>query len=455
MPGAASTKPNVPMSASTRSPSSTPTGTQLATAFDGPLPRAKTSPLYLLATLLVFGPMILLPLVYLGIIAAAGAGVVWYAVHATVMFEHVIPGRGILLVVVAYVGPIIAGALLALFMVVPLFWRSKKAPRPMWVDRSEQPLLFAYVDKLCDTMRAPRPVRIHLLASANASAHIDNGMLGLVRRRLVLSIGLPIAQSMDLRQFTGVLAHELGHFTQGASMRFSYAVHRINTWFIRLAYGRSGIDDVIDSMLMNEPHWTVALVGLLTKTVLGIARLILKLLALISHALSMHLSRQAEFDADRQAARIVGSEAMGHALEVIPFLDAASRLAVTRAQSGWVKRKLPDDLVTLTQAFSQQMPAATKDKLTAQILARDARWFDTHPPLFRRIAALKKANLPGVLKLDAPSTCLFRDFDELSKLTTIRMYQTILGQSLQPEHLVPTTVTATEPKRKAITPAGR
>jgi hypothetical protein len=43
-----------------------------------------------------------------------------------------------------------------------------------------------------------------------------------------------------------------------------------------------------------------------------------------------------------------------------------------------------------------------------------------------------------VLKLDAPATCLFRDFDELCKLATIDVYQSVLGQALKPEHLVPT-----------------
>src|SRR5262245_56919578 len=146
-------------------------------------------------------------------------------------------------------------------------------------------------------MRAPRPMRIDLAATATASAHIDNGLLGLINRRLVLTSGLPLVQEMSLRQFTGVLAHELGHFSQGLSMRLSYAIHLINMWFLRLAYSRTGIDDSIDSVMEAEAHWSLGLIAGLSKIVLGIARLILKLIALISHALSMQLSRQAEYDA--------------------------------------------------------------------------------------------------------------------------------------------------------------
>jgi Zn-dependent protease with chaperone function len=295
------------------------TGTQLATAFDGQLERRHVSFGYRVGLTAVAGLMVLLPVVYFGIIA----GTVWltwfHVTHSVAMFHGFRGGRAVIFLGVAYVAPILAGALLVLAMVLPLFWRSRRGPRPLWVGRNEEPLLYAYVEKLCDVMRAPRPQRIDLTAVANASAHIDNGVFGLFRRRLVLTVGLPLARSLDLRQFTGVVAHELGHFSQGSMMRLSYVVHNINRWFAAMAYGRSGIDDMLDGMLDSDGHWSFALIGLFCKCVIGLARLVLKALALVSHALTMNLSRQAEYDADAQAARVVGGEAMGAALEATPF----------------------------------------------------------------------------------------------------------------------------------------
>jgi Zn-dependent protease with chaperone function len=243
---------------------------------------------------------------------------------------------------------------------------------------------------------------------------------------------------MDLRRFTGVIAHELGHFTQGSSMRMHYVIQHINAWFARAAWGRSGIDDMLDEWLDDDGHWSFALVGLLCKLVLGLARLILKTLAVVSQALSMNLSRQAEFDADRQAARIAGSEAMADALQQVPYLSIASEMATARAQAGWQRRQLPDDLVLLTHALHGHLPQEAKDAITADILTSEASWFDTHPPLYKRVAALKKSKLQGVLKLDAPATCLFKDFEELSKLATLDTYHSVLGERLQPEYLVET-----------------
>jgi Zn-dependent protease with chaperone function len=424
-------------------------GVELATAFDGRMAKVPTPMGYRLAILAVFCAMVLLPGVYLGILALALLGIRWYAIHALPLFDVGVGARGMLLIVILYAAPLIAGGLLVAFLILPLFWKSKKRERPLWVDRREQPLLYAYIDKLCEAIGAPRPARIDVTPSANASAHIDNGLLGLVGRRLVLTIGLPLAQSLDLRQFTGVLAHELGHFRQGMSMRLSYIVFRINGWFFRLAHRRSGLDDAVDSFIGNEPHWTMALIGVACKLMLGLTRLVLMGMALLSHALSMHLSRQAEYDADRVAARIAGGDAMAEVLQALPFISAASEKALAAAQRGWSRHRLPDDLVVLTDGYRQRLAPEVRSAITAKILSEDDSYFDSHPPLFKRVALMKLSTAPGVLKLDAPATLLFKDFDELCKISTISFYQSVLGARLQPEHLVPTAFAAAPQQAKA------
>jgi Zn-dependent protease with chaperone function len=61
-------------------------------------------------------------------------------------------------------------------------------------------------------------------------------MSSLLGHNLVLTIGLPLAGRLGLRQMTGVLAHEFGHFAQGTAMRVSYLVLSINLWFARAIY---------------------------------------------------------------------------------------------------------------------------------------------------------------------------------------------------------------------------
>ena len=429
-----------------------PTGTQFATAFDGRLEPKRVSILYRLGLLAAATVMVTLPLIYVACVAGVAAAVWWHATHDLwiVKTSMAAPRIGIV-VAILYATPIIAGALMVLFMLAPLWPRRSFERKYYWVNEREQPLLYAYVNRLCDAMRAPRPSRINLVADGNAWVHSDNGWRGLVRRRLVLTIGLPLVAAMDLRTFTGVLAHEMGHFAQGGSMRLSLVVNSINAWLARLAWAPSPADAMIDDMVGGEGHWILVLIGGCAKLGIAVARLIFKGLAIVGHAVSRGLSRQAEFDADHQAARVVGGEAAAKGLEAVLYIDAAHTIAMFTAQQAWAGRQLPDDLVELSDRARRRLPEKTKTSIEASVLSQDASWFDTHPPIFKRMGRLKKGGLKGVLKLDAPATCLFKDFDELSKCVTIDAYQAVLGPKLQPEHLVPLAPLPAEPPVTAST----
>ena len=175
---------------------------------------------YRLGLLLVAATMIVLPIIYIALIALAGYGVYWYAINAVGMFQAV-RGRAVIVVLVAYLGPLVAGVILVFFMIKPLFARRQVTFHPLSVSRGEQPLLFAFVERLCDVVGAPKPSRIDVDTNVNASASFREGWWGFIRKDLVLTIGLPLVAGMDLRMLTGVLAHEFGHFAQGTGMRLT------------------------------------------------------------------------------------------------------------------------------------------------------------------------------------------------------------------------------------------
>src|SRR5206468_1593590 len=86
------------------------------------------------------------------------------------------------------------------------------AALPETIDRSAEPRLFAFVDRLCAAQGAPAPRQIRVDTDVNASAALRHGLISLFRDDLTLTIGLPLARAMTLRELTGVLAHEFGHF---------------------------------------------------------------------------------------------------------------------------------------------------------------------------------------------------------------------------------------------------
>src|SRR3954454_10913275 len=139
----------------------------------------------------------------------------------------------------------VAGPILCLFLVKPLFTARRAKPPGLTLDRSAEPRLFAFVERLCAAQGAPAPRRIRVDNEVNASAGLRHGLISLLRDDLELTIGLPLARAMSLRELTGVLAHEFGHFSQGGAMRLAYLT-RVTTVFLqRIAYERDGFDETL------------------------------------------------------------------------------------------------------------------------------------------------------------------------------------------------------------------
>ena len=197
--------------------------------------------LYKLGLAAVALMMVLLPIIYVGIIVLVAWGVYEHALHPQYQL-----GGGTLALLV-YLAPIIVGGVLVFFMIKPLFARRPKDYEPHGVLPGEEPELFRLIYAVCDTVQAPRPARVLVDFQVNAFAGFRRGLPDLLRRRLTLSIGLPLVAGLSVRQFGGVLAHEFGHFSQGAAMSLTFIVRSVNAWFARVVYERDAWDDRLRS----------------------------------------------------------------------------------------------------------------------------------------------------------------------------------------------------------------
>jgi len=164
--------------------------------FTGAITRTKLSPLYVLGLGVVAFAMVLLPAIYLGLILLAVWGVLFHLTHHLgILTASSGGGLGKML---AYLGPAVAGGILVFFMLKPLFARRPKESQPLFLDPAQEPLLFAFVQRICQLVGAPMPGRIDVDCQVNASASLRRGLLS---RDLVLTIGLPLAAGLNLRQF--------------------------------------------------------------------------------------------------------------------------------------------------------------------------------------------------------------------------------------------------------------
>lgn len=370
------------------------------------------APLYQLGLMLVAGMMILLPVIYLLMVAGTGWWVVQWALHRTRLLRFGLSGA------IGYVLPIFAGSILVLFLVKPFFARRSIHHTPLSLNPENEPLLFAFIIRVCTLVGAPPPTRIDLDCQVNASAAFRRGLRSMWGHDLVLTIGLPLVACLDTRQLAGVLAHEFGHFTQGMGMRLSYLIQTINHWFARLVYERDQWDEALAEAAEKSESWAAVMVGA-AQIAVFFSRGILFVFMTVAHAISCLMSRQMEYDADRFQIKVAGSECFESTSRRVHVLGARYGDVYKRARVSWnLNRRLPDNLPSLLARFDYALSAERRGKLEDKFGLEQTGLFHTHPSMADRIRRARQMAAPGVVELDVPATMLFANFDAVSRQVT-------------------------------------
>ncbi|QDV38290.1 M48 family metallopeptidase [Tautonia plasticadhaerens] len=415
-------------------PSRTPA--QILAAFRGEIEPVRPTLVYRLGLLVVAAAMLTLPMIYLATIALAAFATFYYATHGHVPLQKAGGSSGSMKVAVfLYLAPIAAGGTLVLFLLKPLFARPARRGKTRALNPQAEPLVFAFIDGICRSVGAPTPSRVVVDCDVNASAGFVKGPLSVWNSELTLTIGLPLVAGLDLRQFAGVLAHEFGHFSQGAGMRLTNVIRAINAWFARLVYERDDWDANLDGLVRAGNALTA--VGLLVKLAIWLVRKLLWALMMVGHGISCFMMRQMEYDADRYEARMVGSDVFESTCRRLAVLGLASRGAHADLATCWTENRLADDLTRLVLANVAQIPDEVRTALMGAVDSRRTGLFDTHPSDTDRIANARLEGPDGLFGLDGPATDLFRDFDGLSRAATLNYYRQALGQAVRPEALTP------------------
>lgn len=405
--------------------------------FVGQVPQARTSLQYRLGILLTALFMVLLPLAYVGIIALACYGVYWHLVHNHVIFGAV-RGRGAILALIVYVAPLVIGAIVIVFMIKPLFARPAKEGRRRSVTPDSDPLLFEFVQRICQLVRAPMPRRIDIDCDINASAGFRRGWWSvLVGRDLVLRIGMPLAAGLSLQQFAGVLAHEFGHFSQGTGMRLTYVIRTINHWFVRCVYERDRWDEWLAGA-GEEMDIRIGWVLLVARGCVWLTRRILWCLMFLGHVVAGFMLRQMEFDADRYEAHLAGSDTFEATCKRMQQLNLAWQAAQADMSSYYADGRLVDNLPRLLMCKVDRLSVEAHKFLAERTVDEKSGWLDTHPSDADRIAAAKAENAPGAFRSNLPASVLFANFEPAARNVTWDFYCGVFGRTIDPKTLNPT-----------------
>jgi Zn-dependent protease with chaperone function len=338
---------------------------------------------------------------------------------------------------VVYLTPLFAGLVLVFFMVKPLFARRVSQAQPLALNPGAEPLLFAFVTRLCQAVGAPFPTRIDIDCQMNASASFRRGMFSFLGNDLVLTIGLPLAASLNVREFAGVLAHEFGHFTQGFGMRLTYVIRTVNGWFARVVEERDAWDMMLEEAAQTD-DWHLAVMVGIARLGVWFSRQLLKMLMLVGHGIGCFMLRQMEYDADTYEIKLAGSAAFESTMRRIHVLGVTLERAYKDLRSAWnLGKRIPDDFPAYFLNSAASMPETERTRLEDTMGLEASGLFATHPSNGDRIRKARQAGEPGIFHLDAPAKALFSSFDVPARQVTLLHYQDDLGLPLELAILVP------------------
>jgi Zn-dependent protease with chaperone function len=342
----------------------------------------------------------------------------------------------------------VAGPILCVFLLEPLFTAQGLKSPGVTLDRSAEPRLFALVDRLCAAQGAPALRWIRVDADINASASLRHGLISLFRNDLVLIVGLPLVRAMTLRELAGVLAHEFGHFAHGGAMRLSSLIRTSIDFLLRIAHERDALDEALIELgrfrvfldiRVTLALWLFALFMLGVQGFLWLARALMKGMAWVGLVASSALSREMEYVADRHEARVAGGEAFASVGDKLAVLGAARQAAVPLQQHFRQSRRLAHDVPALVMAAAERLAARPEMALEIRQKALGATTgrFDTHPALRDRLASVAREAEPGAITLDAPASALFSDLEGLCRAATLVEYHDMFGFAMKSAAVVP------------------
>lgn len=425
---------------------------EILSLFQNNITHFNTSIFYKVSLLCVAVAMILLPLIYVVLIFGVFYLVFWHMTANISVFSNGGNIRGALIV---YLAPLFIGGISIFFLVKPFFARQYSIFRPYRIEPLKEPLLFEVVKRIAKASRAPVPVDIYVDTTVNASASFKNGFSDFFKTNLTLTIGLPLANGMNIAQFAGIIAHELGHFSQSFGMRLSYLIRTINVWFARVVYERDVWDERIKQWSRTQNYGIVMLLWI-SQGFIWMTRKVLWVLMKLGHLISCYMSRQMEFDADRYEISLSGSNLFESTTKRIILLSQAYRWALDDLRNIYEEGKLADNFPGLVVDRANQTSAEIRKKIeTVFIENMKTGFWDSHPSDNERIFAARMMNLPTILKTDRliktsikttellslsnlkenydcmpPASFLFNDFNQLACEASYEYYCGLFGENI-------------------------
>lgn len=341
--------------------------------------------------------------------------------------------------------------LLVVFLASGLFAirRMRTPPAALEVGPEQEPELLAFVHRVADEVGAPRPYRVLLVPEVTAAVAYDVAFHNLVvptQKNLIVGLGLVNAVTLD--EFRAVLAHEFGHFAQGATRvgPYTYVAGQVVS---HLVGHRGRIDQLLSTLSVMDVR--IAWIGWILRLIVWSVRAVLESAFHLFLRLQRALLREMEFQADLAAVRVSGSDSLVHALSRLVAADEAFSLAAGLAHHAAGDGRRATDLYALqsrAHTWLRQVrtdpswgvpPPVPADGAGHRVFRRDMavvpQMWSTHPSNPDREENAKRRYTASPLDPRSP-WLLFRDPAATRREATARWVAAVNADATEDDDLV-------------------
>lgn len=329
---------------------------------------------------------------------------------------------------------------LGIFMIKAIFFITKRdKTKDIEVKPEEEPQLFAFIYRIADEAKAPRPHKVFISDRVNAGVFYDISFINLFfPTRKNLEIGLGLVNTLNLGEFKSILAHEFGHFTQRSMIigRWVYIAHRVA---YQIVAKRDGLDEFLSTLsgLDFRIAWIGWLLSILVWSIRAVSETFFELVVITERA----LSREMEFNADLVAVSLSGSDALVSSLYKLHAADEAYDEAIEFVNRQMRLNKQVSDIfliqensiVRMREVLNNPAYGATPEitgsdraafRVFKEQIAQTPKMWSTHPSNIDREKHIKAVYIAS--EEDRRSSwILFKDPAALKHRITMLLYKKV------------------------------
>jgi Zn-dependent protease with chaperone function len=388
---------------------------QVAEAFRGTMTPPRVGVLRKGSALLVLGILLLMPIVYVAVILGLLFAMYWLATSS-----------GGWSLGPAIVWPLEAAlALLFLCLLRPLLVRQRSGTRSYPVDSVRDGPLLELIAKVCEQINAPPPNVVVFECSPYVMGN---------RKRL--SLGLPLVACMSIEQLAAIIAGQLALHRQHAGCAITNLIRGINGWLWQSVYGRGRFDQWL-TIVAERPYFHLPKLLLPLRAAMFPPQVVLFVPMFVANTVAGVVVGQAELDADRAAARLIGRRRFGGLLERIELVEFSWDSVLAELNYLHKEQALPDNL---PQQLAVRMLDASPEILAVlreTVNKPDDKPFDARASNPERLAAIESESDDGIVRCMVPASNLLADYDTVARQMTWDYYAARFGPQLLKTGLKP------------------